>query len=81
MKKHAKRKIGLRIRRTAMSVATFADMEKQDQSYWLRQTPQARLRAMELMRRINYGKAATGRIEKVIDIVEQKDLDDLEHLP
>jgi hypothetical protein len=68
MKKKTTRRKGPRIQRVT-SVSTFADTEKQDRAYWLRQTPQARLRAMELMRRINYGKAATGRMERVLEIV------------
>jgi hypothetical protein len=61
-----------RIRRDAFSVSTFADMEKQDRAYWLRQTPEARLRAMELMRWINYGDAVTGRLQRILEIVQPK---------
>jgi hypothetical protein len=43
-------------------------MEKQDRDYWLRQTPQARLQAMELMRWINYGEAVDGRIQRVFEV-------------
>ena len=69
MKKKNSRRKGPRIRRV-LTMSTFAEMEKQDRAYWLRQTPQARLRAMELMRRINYGDAAAGRMERVFEVVE-----------
>jgi len=54
-----------RIRRDAFAVSTFAEMDKQDQAFWMRQTPQARLRAMELMRRVNYGQAAAERLQRL----------------
>jgi hypothetical protein len=50
-------------------VATFADIEQQDREWWFAQTPQARLRAMELMRRINYGQAAAGRLQRLLEVV------------
>jgi hypothetical protein len=63
---------GMGLRRGKLSVATFADMERQDRGFWLRQTPQARLRAMELMRRINYGKAASGRLQRLLEVVQSE---------
>jgi hypothetical protein len=72
VKKKSSRRKGDRIRRDAFSVSTFAEMEKQDRAYWLRQTPQARLRAMELMRWINYGVAVSGRLQRVLEIVQSK---------
>jgi len=55
-----------------LTVATLADAQKQDRASWWRQTPQARLRAMELMRRINYGEAAARRRERVLEVVDRK---------
>jgi hypothetical protein len=63
---------GIHIRRDAFAVSTFADIEAQDRAYWMRQTPQARLRAMELMRRINYGQAAAGRLQRLFEGVQSK---------
>ena len=71
MKKKTSPRKGIRIRRV-LTVSTFAEMEKQDRAYWLRQTPQARLRAMELMRRINYGDAATGRLQRFFEVVQSE---------
>ncbi len=72
MRKTTPRRNGMRIRRDAFALSTFADMEGQDRAYWLRQTPHARLRAMELMRRINYGEAAALRIQRVFEVVQSK---------
>jgi hypothetical protein len=72
VKKKAPRRNGARMRRDAFDVSTFAEMDEQDKTYWLRQTPQARLRAMELMRRINYGEAAAGRLQRVLEIVQSE---------
>jgi hypothetical protein len=63
---------GARLRRGSLTVATFADMEKQDRLYWSRQTPEARLRAMELMRRINYGQAAAARLQRFFEVVQSE---------
>jgi hypothetical protein len=62
------------MRRDTFSVSTFADVEAQDRGYWLQQTPQARLRAMELTRWINYGGVVYGGLQKVFEIVTLKDL-------
>ena len=72
MKRKTQRRKGPRLRRNAFCVSTFADMDQQDRAYWMQQTPQARLRAMELMRRINYGKAATERLQRVFEIVQSE---------
>ena len=72
MKKATRGRNGMRIRRDSFAVTTLAEMEVQDRDYWLRQTPQARLRAMELMRRINYGKAAAGRLQRVLEVVQSE---------
>ena len=51
----------VRLDRRVVSVASLAQADD-ERRYWARQTPQARLRAMELLRRINYGNAAAGRL-------------------
>jgi hypothetical protein len=55
-----------------LTVATFADAQEQDRAYWLKQSPQARLRAVEVMRRINYGKATAGRLQRLLEVVQSK---------
>ena len=55
--------------RRVLTTATFADMAVQDVEYWKKQSIAARLRAMALMRQINYGDAASGRMQKVFEVV------------
>jgi len=75
-----------RIDRNAFSIASLSDVSD-EKAYWLSKTPYERLKAIELMRRINYGyDAATGRLQSVFEVARlipsrHKDLDDLEHLP
>lgn len=57
----------VRLDRRVVSVASLAQADD-ERRYWARQTPQARLRAMELLRRINYGNAAAGRLQRVLEI-------------
>jgi len=59
--------------KTAFSVvSSFEEADEQDREYWLSKTPDERLQQMELLRRINYGEAATtARMQKVIEIVER----------
>ena len=58
-----------RLNRRKLSVVSLTQSDKDDHEYWARQTPQARLRALELMRRINYGDAATGRLQRLLEVV------------
>jgi hypothetical protein len=57
--------------RRAFSVVSLA-RTGDDRAYWAKQTPQARLRAMELLRRINYGHAAAGRLQRILEVVQQQ---------
>lgn len=59
-----------RLDKTAIVVETL-DTMTDDSAFWAKQTPEARLAALELMRRINYGHAATGRLQRVLEVVER----------
>ena len=50
--------------------SSFAEAEQQDRECWHKQTPQACLRALQLMRRINYGKAADRPIVRILEVVQ-----------
>jgi hypothetical protein len=78
------------IDKTALSTAPLhsgSDIK----AYWLSVSPHERLRQVEILRRINYGRRATARLSRVLEIAHLKinkkasgrhrDLDDLEHLP
>ena len=47
--------------------------ETDEKSYWLNTKPEDRLRALEMMRVINYGKdATTARLQRFFEIAELK---------
>ncbi|MBA2606333.1 MAG: hypothetical protein M3521_12940 [Acidobacteriota bacterium] len=60
----------LKIDKTAFSVGSLEESDEKE--YWLRQTPEARLRQMEILRRINYGHRATGRLQRFFEAAQQK---------
>ena len=62
----------VRIDRTAFSVVSLFEADAIDKAYWLAQSPQARLEALELMRQVAYGyNPATARLERVLEVVER----------
>jgi hypothetical protein len=61
-----------RVDRTAFSVfSPFEEADAADAAYRRSRTPEERLAYLEMLRRINYGDAATGRVAKVFDIVDE----------
>jgi hypothetical protein len=54
--------------RMALSVARLGD-EADRRTYWHSRTPQARLRHVELLRRLNHGSKATARLQRVLEVV------------
>lgn len=46
--------------------------EPRDRNYWLTRPVEERLEQIELLRRINYGTATTGRLQRVLEVVERK---------
>jgi hypothetical protein len=57
--------------KTAFSVCTFEEAEKQDKAYWLSKTPLERLAALEYMRQMLYGyDPDTERIQRILTVVE-----------
>ena len=59
------------IDRTALSVGKLGD-EDPDIEYSAHVSPEDRLRHMELLRRINYGRRATARLQRVLRIVKRQ---------
>jgi hypothetical protein len=62
-----------RVDRTAFSVVDLDD-DSEERAYWRSRTPAERLAHLELLRRINYGDAATGRLERVLELGWLEDL-------
>jgi hypothetical protein len=58
-----------RLDRTQFSVARLTDPDDA-LDYWLSRPIEERLRALELLRRIFYGDAACGRIQRVLEVVQ-----------
>ena len=62
--------LNARIGRNSFSVHDLLE-EDTDLGYWLEQTPQDRIYAIEMMRRINYGNdIATTRLCRFFEIAE-----------
>jgi hypothetical protein len=55
--------------RTELSTAPLFD-QSDWVAYWHSRTPEERLQYMELLRRTNYGDKATGRLQRVLEIVK-----------
>ena len=62
-----------RLDRSAFSVASsFQEADAADRAYWWAQTPGFRLRAAQYLREVNYGDAATARLQRVLEVVERE---------
>ncbi len=59
----------LRLDRSALSVGSLDD-EDPDIEYWFEASVEDRLRHLEMLRRLNYGRRATGRLQRVLTITE-----------
>ena len=55
--------------RTALTISSLdqADDEKQ---YWFEQLPESRMMHLLLLRQINYGPDASGRLQGVLEVAE-----------
>lgn len=68
----------LKMDKTALTVASLSD-PSDEKVYWLAQSPYERLRAVEILRQLNYGyHQSTDRLQRVLEIAH---LNDLENLP
>ncbi len=55
--------------RSAFSVVDLS-LADDEPSYWHRQSPEARIEHMLRLRKMNYGDAASGRLQRVLEVVE-----------
>jgi hypothetical protein len=56
-----------RLDRSAFSVSSFQEAEREDRLYWASKTPEERLAALEQMRQIVYGYDPTAtRLQRVL---------------
>lgn len=56
------------IDKTVFSVTSL--VESDEKEFWLSQTPQARLKHMEALRRINYGNRTSQRLQRVFEVAQ-----------
>ena len=58
--------------RSAFSVSSFSEAEKEDKAHWLSRTPHERLVALEQMRQINYAyDPVSDRIQRTLEVAER----------
>ena len=62
----------LKVDRSVLTVSDLND-ESGEKAYWLARTPQERINQIEILRRINYGDAATARLQRVLEVVERSE--------
>jgi hypothetical protein len=61
-----------RLDRTAFSVVSLEEADKDEMEYWLSKTPYERLDALETLRQIFYGyDPTTARLQRVLEITER----------
>ena len=61
-----------KVRRDVFKVASLSD-QSDEKEYWVSKTPEERLEAVELMRRIIYGDEAAKRLNKnVFEVVQRE---------
>jgi hypothetical protein len=61
----------LKIDKTSFSIISLS-VPSDDKGYWLAQSPYERLRAVETLRRLNYGvRQSTARLQRVLEITQR----------
>ncbi|PHV63700.1 hypothetical protein [Cyanobacterium aponinum] len=61
-----------RIDKSVINITSLTD-ETDEKTYWLKKKPEDRLKALEMMRVINYGEdATTARLQRFFEIAEFK---------
>jgi hypothetical protein len=62
-----------RLDRSVFSIGKFADQDD-DGAYWRTQAPRDRLNALEYLRRMAYGSAASARLQRVLSVADLGEL-------
>jgi len=57
-----------RLDKTVLTFDTLDHADDDAKNWWSR-TPEERLRHLECLRRLNYGDLATGRLQRVLEVV------------
>lgn len=59
-----------RLDKTVFEVVSLDEADALDKAYWLTQSFEERLRAMEIMRQITYNYDPTERLQRVFEVAE-----------
>ncbi len=51
--------------------SSFSDIELEAKTYWISQKPSKRLQYIEILRKLNYGKEATKRLQRVFKVTKR----------
>lgn len=61
--------IDIKLDKKSFSVISLSD-QSGDKDYWHSMSPVERLRHVEVLRRINYGRCAASRLQRVLEITQ-----------
>ncbi|MFH2044716.1 MAG: hypothetical protein ABIK92_06180 [Pseudomonadota bacterium] len=61
--------VDIKLDKSFFSVVSLSD-QSDDKNYWFAKTPIERMRHIEVLRRINYGHAATSRLQRVLEYTQ-----------
>ncbi|MCW5775259.1 MAG: hypothetical protein KIS87_02265 [Phycisphaeraceae bacterium] len=62
-----------RLDRSAFDTVSLRDQDD-DGTYWRTRSPEERMKALEYLRRMAYGRAATERIRRVLSVARLSDI-------
>jgi hypothetical protein len=60
------------IDKSSFSIVSLLEAGKDETKYWSAVSPEERLGYMEELRRMNYGNAASSRLQRFFEVVERK---------
>ena len=49
----------------------FKKIDVEDKTYWFSQNPNNRIQYIEILRKINYGKDASQRLQRILEVAQR----------
>ncbi len=65
------RRLLLKQKKTLWISKGFKEAEAKEKAYWFSQSPLFRLETIEILRKINYGKEATKRLQRIFEVAKR----------
>ncbi len=65
------RKISTIERKLFWVSSSFKEAEEKEKAYWFSQKPMFRLEIIEQLRKINYGKEASKRLQRIFEVAKR----------